>query len=268
MESYPIPRVEELFTNLIGGKHFSKLDLAQAYLQLPLSERSRQYVTINTTKGLFQYNRLPFGVSSAPAIFQRCMETVLQGCLGTSIYMDDNLITGKREEEHLQHLDKVMAKLKESGFKCNKSKCFFMRPKIKYLGHIDAEGLHPTEEKVKANREAPKPKDVGELRSFLGILNYYGPFLCNLSTKLAPLYDLLRKGVEWIWTRKHDEAFNTAKSDSVLVYYDPDKPLVLICDTSPYGIGAVLSHTIEDGTDRPASYASRALTTAEKRYSQ
>ena len=148
-----------------------------------------------------------------------------------------------------------------------------MHPKIEYLGHIiDAEGLHLTEEKVKAIREAPKPKNVRELRSFLGILNYYGRFLCNLSTNLVPLHDLLCKGVTWIWKRKHDEAFNTAKntlqSDSVLVHYDPDKPLVLTCDASPYGIGAVLSHTIEDGTDRPVAYASRTLTTAEKRYSQ
>ena len=94
IESYPLPRVDELFSNLSGGKYFSKLDLANAYLQLPLAEDSKEFLTINTHKGLYKFNRLPFGVASAPAIFQRSMETLLRDLPGISVYLDDILVTG------------------------------------------------------------------------------------------------------------------------------------------------------------------------------
>ena len=119
VDSYPLPRVEDLFSALAGGKYFSKLDISQAYLQLPLDENSKQYVTVNTHRGLFQYNRLPFGVSAAPAIFQRCMETLFQGCQGVSVYLDDLLVTASTMEEHLERLDKVLQILETAGFKLN-----------------------------------------------------------------------------------------------------------------------------------------------------
>lgn len=272
-DSYPLPRVDELFASLSGGRYFSKLDLSNAYLQIELEEESKKFVTINTPKGLFQYNRLPFGISSAPAIFQRCMETLLQGCKGISVYLDDILISGATEEEHLQNLDKVLAILGAAGIKLNRDKCAFLLPKIEYLGHvIDEQGLHPTEEKVKAIKEAPRPKNISELRAFLGIINYYGKFLPNLSTQLAPLHELLQKKAKWSWKEKQDNAFQAAKealqANSLLVHYDSTKPLVLACDASPQGLGAVLSHITSDGTDRPVAYASRTLSPAERNYSQ
>ena len=108
LDHYPIPRIEDLFASLSGGKEFTKLDLSHAYQQVPLDEASRQYVTINTLKGLFRYNRLPFGVSSAPSIFQRIMETLLQGIPGVCVYIDDILVTGKTTQEHLEHLAEVL----------------------------------------------------------------------------------------------------------------------------------------------------------------
>ena len=272
-DSYPLPRVEELLASLSGGNLFSKLDMSQAYLQLPLDEESKEYVTVNTHKGLYRYNRLPFGISSAPSIFQRTMETLLQGIKGVLVYIDDILVTGPTLEEHLSTLDKVLEKLGTAGLRLNKPKCFFLQPSIEYLGHIiDKDGLHPTEEKVRAIKEAPKPRNVSELRSFFGIINYYGRFLPNLSSKLAPLYKLLQKDAKWTWGRKQNEAFRAAKSalqdDSLLVHYDESKPLVLACDASQYGLGAVLSHVMDDGKERPVVYASRTLTPAEKNYSQ
>ena len=168
VDSYPLPRVEEFFARLAGGKQFSKLDLSQAYLQLPLDEKSKEYVTINTHKGLYRYNRLPFGVSSAPGIFQRCMENLLRDIKGVAVYLDDILVTGATTEEHLRNLAAVLARLQAAGLRLNKSKCFFLCDRIVYLGHaIDADGLHPTEDKVKAIKEVPKPRNITELRSFL-----------------------------------------------------------------------------------------------------
>ena len=100
IDSYPLPKIEELFAKLSGGKYFSKLDMSQAYLQLQLDDDSKKLVTVNTHRGLFQYNRLPFGVSAAPAVFQRTMENLLRGCQGVCIYLDDILIAGSTTEEH------------------------------------------------------------------------------------------------------------------------------------------------------------------------
>ena len=185
VDSYPIPRVEHLFASMSGGKYFSKLDLSQAYLQIPLDDSSKELVTINTHKGLFRYNRLPFGISSAPAIFQRCTENLLQGINGVCVYFDDILVTGSSSEDHLQNSDKVLTKIDEAGLRLKRSKCSFMMSKIEYLGHvIDEHGIHPTEGKVKAIQEAQRPKNVSELRSFIGILNYYGKFLSNFHQSL------------------------------------------------------------------------------------
>ena len=250
-----------------------ELEMSQAYLQLQLDDKSAELVTINTHKGLFKYNRLPFGVASAPAIFQRCMESLFQGCKGVSVYLDDILVTGPTIDSHLANLDKVLSILATAGLKLNKAKCAFMLPRVEYLGHIiDEQGLHPTKEKVKAIQEAPQPHNVAELRSFFGIINYYGKFLPNLSAKLTPLYQLLKKNVKWQWNKQHATAFATAKNalqdDTLLVHYDSTRPLVLACDASPYGLGAVLSHVMDNGQERPVAYASRTLTAAEKNYSQ
>ena len=273
LESYPLPRIDDLFSALSGGQAFSKLDLSQVYLQLELDNESKKYLTINTHKGLFQYNRLPFGVSSAPAIFQRVIDSLFQGFRGVLAYLDDILITGTSTVDHLENLDKVLSKLSEAGLKLNKSKCIFMAPKVEYLGYIiDKNGLHPSNKKVEAIKEAHTPTCVTELKAFLGMINYYGRFLPNLSTKLAPLYALLHKKSKWEWGSEQQTAFGLAKemlqSDSLLVHYDGSKKLVLECDASPYGVGAVLSHVMEDGTERPVGYASRTLSPSEMNYSQ
>ena len=273
VDQYPIPRIDDLFASLSGGKKYTKLDLSHAYQQVPLDEASRQYVTINTHKGLFRYNRLPFGVSSAPSIFQRIMETLLQGIPGVCIYIDDILITGRTDQEHLEHLAEVLRRLQEAGMRLKKEKCAYLLPSVEYLGHtISAEGLRTADSKVEAIVNAPAPKNVAELRSFLGLVNYYSKFLPNLATILSPLYALLRKRQKWSWGRNQSKAFDKVKSlllsSRVLVHFDDALPLILSCDASPYGVGAVLSHLMPNGDERPISFASRTLTETEKKYSQ
>ena len=146
-----------------------------------------------------------------------------------------------------------------------------MVPCVEYLGHrISKEGLQPTDDKVRAVLEAPQPTNVSELKAFLGLVNYYRKFMQNLSTVLAPLYTLLKKNTPWRWQADQEQAFNKAKtllkSPKLLVHYDRHKELILTCDTSPVGLGAVLAHRIEDGTEYPIAYASRTLTPAERKY--
>ena len=275
LDKYPIPKVVDLFSTLAGGKVFSKIDLSQAYQQLPLADKSKQYVVINTHKGLFRYTRLPFGVSSAPGIFQRVMENVLQGIQNVIVYLDDILLSSATESDHLKLIDHVLDRLEKAGLRARKGKCQFFVPSVTYLGHkIDAEGLHPLPDKVKAIQDAPSPTNVQELKAYLGLLTYYSRFLPNMSTVLSPLYQLLQKDVKWRWTSDENNAFLASKdlltSSSLLVHFNPKLKLILACDASAYGIaiGAVLAHKYPDGSERSIGYASRSLTKTEKNYSQ
>ena len=174
LEWYPLPKVEDLFSTLAGGITFTKLDLSQAYQQLVLDDDSKEIVTINTYKGLFSYERLPFGVSSAPGIFQRTMETVLAGVPRVLVYLDDILVTGASQEEHMSNLKEVLSRLQEAGLHLRKDKCEFMISSVIYLGHIiDANGLHPAPDKLKAVRNAPAPHNVTQLKAYLvGLYRY------------------------------------------------------------------------------------------------
>ena len=193
-DPYPLPRIEDIFASLSGGKTFTKLDLEHAYQQVPLTKEAQKYTTVNTHKGLFQYLRLPFGIASAPGIFQRTMETILQDLPHVCVYLDDILVTGPTEEQHLATLEEVLRRLDTAGVRLKHKKCAFMLPSIEYLGHcISADGLQPTDSKIKALKQAPVPANVSQLKSFLGLLNYYGKFVPNLSTVLAPLHSLLHK---------------------------------------------------------------------------
>ena len=168
---------QDIFASLAGGKVFSKLDLAHAYQQLRLDADSHQYVTINTHKGLFRYTRPPFGVSTAPAIFQRMMEAIFRELPHVNIYLEDILITGESEAKHLQNLSAVLGRLKAAGVRLKQKKCSFMMSEVEYLGHrISAKGLHPLPSKIRAIQEAPTPTEVSQLHSFLRLLGYYGHF--------------------------------------------------------------------------------------------
>ena len=273
LDRYPIPKIEDLFAKLLGGRLFTKLDLSQAYLQICLQEEAKKYVVVNTHKGLYQYNHLPYGISSAPGIFQRTMECLLQGIPKVVVYLDDILVTGRTQEEHQANLREVLERLQKAGLRLKKEKCEFMAKSVQYLGHIiDAEGLHPVSDKIVAIQQAPPPKNVSELKSYLGLLAYYGKFLPQLATKLAPLYALLGAATSWKWTKKEATAFKESKelllSSQVLVHFDSTQELVLACDASPYGIGAVLAHRFSDGTEKPIGFASRTLSKAEQKYSQ
>lgn len=272
IDRHPIPRIEDLFNTLQKGKTFSKIDLSQAYQQVCLDEKSKPLCTISTTKGLFMYNRVPYGVASAPGIFQKIMETTLAGIPGVVCFLDDILITGENNVVHKERLYEVCSRLKANGLTVSKNKCEFFCKSIEYLGYIlSEEGLSTSPSKISAIEKAPTPTNVIQLQAFLGMVNYYGKYVPHLSTIAAPLYHLLRKDVSFDWSAPCEQAFKLIKnklvSAPILAHYDPNAPVSLATDSSSYGLGCVLSQTQKDGSERPICYASRTLSKAERGYS-
>lgn len=179
----------------------------------------------------------------------------------------------ERGAEHLENLEAVLGCLEEFGFHVEKWKCDFFKDSLEYLGHIiDAEGLHKSPEKVSAIVNVPTPSNITQLRSFLGLLNYYGRFIPNLASIANPLNALLCKGKHCQWSAECEAAFKKAKeqlvSQNILTQYDPHNAIRLACDASPYGIGAVISHMLSSGEEKPIVFASRTLNKAEKNYPQ
>lgn len=272
-DNYPIPRIEDLAYALSSGEKFTKLDFSHAYTQLQLDVDSQKLTTINTHKGLFTYQRLCFGIAAAPGIFQRTIEGLFRHVPNCVNYLDDLYVTGKDDKEHLENLNKVLSICQERGMSLRRDKCEFMKKEVEFLGYrLDKRGIHPLDDKVSAIKNAPIPKNVQELRAFLGMLNYYGKFIHNVSSILAPLHVLLRKEHPWCWGEKQMAAFRQAKralsSDRVLLHFDPKRQIVISCDASPVGVAAVLSQVDDNGDEKPVAYASRTLTPAERNYAQ
>lgn len=275
LDQVPPPNinVEDILANLSGGIVFSTLDLAHAYNQIELDEESKKFLVISTYKGLFRQNRLVFGITSAPAIWQNTIEQVLQGLPGVQVYLDDILVTGRTPEEHLANLDRVLARLEDRNLTLKKEKCQFAQESVQFLGHvIDAQGVHAVEEKVRQIENLPRPTDVSQLRSYLGLLNYYRKYIPNLAHEIAPLTELLKSDRKYVWSEETERAFKRSKellrASDFLVHYDPELPISIATDASPIGIGAVLSHMLPNGEERPIQFASRSLTKTERKYPQ
>ena len=187
--------------------------MKNAYQQLLLDDGSQQYVTINTHRGLYRYKRLPFGIAASPAIFQRSVDVILQGIDNVAAIQDDILVTGKDDGDHLRNLEATLSRLQEYGVRLKLEKCKFMQESVTYMSCIiSASGIQPTEEKVEAVKNAPRPENSSQPRSFLGMVNYHGKFIKNLSTILHPLNRLLQKGREFKWSPECERAFQSAKN--------------------------------------------------------
>ncbi|XP_055918533.1 uncharacterized protein K02A2.6-like [Eupeodes corollae] len=269
---HPLPRPRDLFHKLRGGKVFSKIDLSEAYLQIELDESSRDYVVINTPFGLLRFKRLPYGISSARGEFQGVMGQIFAD-LPVGIYIDDMVIAGTSEEEHLQILEEVLKRLEANAFRCNKRKCTFAAAELEYLGHtLNSNGIRPSEKHLDALRCLPRPTNVKELEAVIGKLNYYNQFISNFSQVAGPLNSLRAKGVKFVWSEQQQIAFESLKNSILkatrLAHFDVSLPIILATDASSYGIGAVISHRFPDGSERPIAFASKTLDCYRKLYSQ
>ena len=250
-----------------------KIDLKSAYQQLVLNEASRELVTINTPKGFFRYTRLLFGIASSPAIWQRFIDQVT-ACL-EMIYtiMDDVLVSGRTNEEHYRNLDALFQRFQKYGLRVKPRQCFYCQESVVYMGRqLSKEGMRPTGEHLKAIVDAPAPQDVGALRSWLGMVNFQAPFVPNLSMLAHPLNTLLSTKNPFDWSPECEKAFQAIKkavtSAPYLVHFNPDRSIILAVDASLYGVGALVSHVLPDGSNRPSAYASQTLYSHQQNYSQ
>jgi transposase InsO family protein len=271
--NHPIPRFEEVCSNLKGSTVFSKLDMKNAYFQIQLSEASREITTFSTHKGLFRYKRLFCGINCAPETFQKIMEVATKDCEGLEVYIDDFLIHGATREIHDKRLRHFLKKFKQLGLTLNYEKCVFATKQVHFRGHcFSADGVKPIYSRVKAMQELQQPTTPELTASLLGLFTYSGRFIPNFSAITKPLRDAANcKAKDFKWTSEQEKAFQLLKkrvtSTPVLGYFDPELPTYVVSDASPFALGAVLFQT---QNDRPViiEYASRSLTEVESRYSQ
>ncbi|XP_013396158.1 uncharacterized protein K02A2.6-like [Lingula anatina] len=267
-EHHPLTTIEEVVASIPKATVFSVLDATQGFLQIQLDEQSSFLTTFNTPIGRYRWLRLPFGIKSAPEIFQRIMDEMLEGIEGATAIMDDILIAGTDREHHDSIFKKVIQRATEYNLKLNFDKCQVRQPRVQYVGHIlTAEGLSPDPEKVRTITDMTPPTDKDGVRRILGLIQYLAKFIPNLSQVDAPLRALLKNDVSFKWEHEQQASFEELKhlcsTPPVLAYYDVNKPVEIQCDASRSGLGAVL---IQDG--RPIAYTSRSLTDVEMRYAQ
>lgn len=273
MDNHPFPTMDSLVAKFSGAKFFAKLDFSRMFEQFAVHPDDRECLTINTHRGLYRHTRLPYGLCVSPMVAQReCEKLVLNLFPEVYVWIDDILIGAKTELELLERVDLVLSKLRSVGARLNKDKCVFGVEKISYLGYmISKDGIETDPKKVQCIVGAQAPANKKELKSWMGLIQYYGRFCSRLSETTSPLRDLLGEKVPFNWSAECEEAFQKVKqlitSAPILAFYDDRNPLLLHCDASAHGLGVVLS-TVVGGVERPIAFAHRALSTAEKNYAQ
>ena len=271
-DAYPLPRIDESLDALAGSRFFSTLDLVSGYWQVPLDADAQEKSAFVTRSGLWKWKVLPFGLTSAPATFQRLMEQVVHGLHWKTLllYLDDIIVIAPDFETHLERLGEVLGRLRRAGLKLKPAKCELLQTEVGYLGHVVSQrGVSTDPVKTKAVAQWPTPKDLKELQAFLGTVGYYRQYIPGFATTAKPLTRLTGGKEPWQWTPLQQDAFEQLQkcliTAPVLGYPDPKKPYVLDTDASGDGVGAVLSQ-IQDGEERVIGYYSKTLTPPERNY--
>ena len=271
-DSYPLPRIDDSLDTLSGSKWFSTLDLQSGYWKVEMAEEGKAKTAfITSCSGLLQFEVMPFGLCNSPATFERLMERVLSGlqwqtCL---VFLDDIIVYGTSFEQELQRLQTVFDRLREANLKLSPKKCDLFKHEVNYLGHVVSDrGIVPDPQKVNSIRLWPQPRNLTEVRSFLGLCSYYRRFIQNFSSIAKCLHRLTEKNAPFTWSEECD-AFRDLKVKltraPILAYPTPDGLYILDTDACDFGIGAVLSQ-IQDGAEKVIAYFSCTLSKAERRY--
>ncbi len=275
-DAFPLPRIEETLDSLVGARWFSTMDLASGYNQVPVTEADRSKTAFCTPFGLFEWNRMPFGLCNAPSTFQRLMERMFgdQKSRSLLLYLDDIIVLSSSVDQHLARMEVALSRLHKEGLKAKLSKCAFFKREVQYLGHvISSEGVSTDPGKIEAVSQWPCPTSVAELRSFLGFASYYRRFVEGFARLVAPLHRLVAelatpkcsrqpKGVAKAWSAECQSSFEELKGKlttaPVLAYADFSLPFILEVDASHGGLGVVLSQE-HQGKVRPVAYGSGVL---------
>lgn len=278
-DRYPMPEISNILDQLGGNKYFSTLDLASGFHQIQMNPKDVEKTAFSVNYGKYEFVRMPFGLKNAPAIFQRAMNDVLREHIGKRcyVYIDDVVVFGRTLEEHNENLRIVLQTLQKANLKVQLDKSEFIHTSIEFLGYIISDnGIKPNEKKIEAIRNFPVPKDLKQLRGFLGLVGYYRRFVRDFAKLAKPLTNLLRgernpdSKKQISLNEQEIKCFENMKtiltSNDVLTYPDFTKPFLITTDASNFAIGAVLSQG-EIGKDKPIHFASRTLNKAEENYS-
>lgn len=277
-ENHPLPTMEQLLPKIQNAKMFSKLDIKDAFHQLELVQDSRHITTFISGKGLYRFKRLMFGITCAPEMFQKTLESVLIECEGVVNFIDDILVYGKDKQEHDKRLQKVIETLRTNDIMLREDKCIYGTTKVQFLGHeLSDQGIRPLDKYVSAIKDFRTPINISELQSFLGLINYIGKWIPNMATLTEPLKQLLRRksarnaDIRDSWGKSQQTAFcalKAALSDiQNLGYYNVDDKTMVFADASPVGLGAILVQTNESGP-RIIGFGNKTLSDCERRYCQ
>ena len=271
-DSYPLPRIDTCFDALGGARYFSTLDLRQGYWQVENDPETADKTTFITRKGAFKFKVLPFGLSNAPAVFQRLMNLVMQGltweaCL---VFLDDIIVLSSTFEQHLERLEAVFQRLRWANLKLKPSKCKLFQLKVKFLGSVVSEkGIEPDPDKLTAISEWPVPENLTEVRAFVGLASYYRRHVEGFSDIAKPLSELTKKNQPFLWGPEQQSAFDKLKY--CLTHYPvlappiPGGKYIIDTDASDFAMGAVLQQE-QHGTVRVIAYASKTFDAAERMY--
>lgn len=271
-ENYPLPLIEDLIDRLAGHKYFTTLDCRSGYHQIKMSEESIPITAFITPDGKFEYLKVPFGLKNAPYVFQKAIDYVLGDLRYTKVlvYLDDILIPSKTLEEGLETLEIVLQRLQNHGVCLNMEKCYFLQDEIEYLGYIIKAGqISPNPAKVTAIKEFPVPKDVHQVRQFLGVVGHFRKFVPRFAHLSKPLTVLLKKNTTWSWSSPQQDAFEKFKElmvkEPILTLYDNKRETILYTDASHIGLAGMLTQ-IHDGKEKVVGYYSRTTSPTEQRY--
>ena len=267
-EKHLMPTLDDLITDLNGATTFSTLDLRNGYHQLELHPSSRYITTFSTHVALYRYKRLMFGINSASEIFQNTVAELLRDLPGCRNISDDIIVYGKTVAEHNTNLTAVLDRLRTNNVRLNREKCKISRKTVTFYGHVfGAHGLRADPAKISSITEAARPANASDARSLLGMAQYVARFIPKFATIVSPLRELTKQDVNWCWDQRCETAYQALKdaltNTSTMTYFDPNVPSVVLADASPCGLGAILTQN-----GKVVSYASRALSDVEQRYSQ